>query len=108
MTTGQDPALGPTVRARRRAAWLLSPTGRLLLAVALFGLVELLAIPALIFALLIMPYRGGAPVIQTAPQLFWTIVAVAVGIPAVLSLYFFLRISRSLRRLEAPRRAEEQ
>lgn len=108
MMTGHDSSPGAGSRAARREGWLLSPTGRILLAVALFGLVELLAIPALIFTLLLMPYRDGAPVAQAAPQLFWSIIAVSVGIPAVLSLYFLLKLNRSLRRLETPKRPDER
>jgi hypothetical protein len=66
--------------------------GRLLLAALLFGLAEMFALPILVIALAVMPFRGGVPVVQAAPELFWICLLAALAIPAVCSLVFLVKM----------------
>ena len=74
-------------------------SGRLLLPALLFGLAEMFALPILVIALIVMPFRGGAPVIQAAPELFWTCLLAALAIPGVCSLVFLARMRQINARL---------
>src|SRR5687767_7554669 len=74
-------------------------SGRLLLAALLFGLAEMFALPILVLALVVMPFRGGAPVLQAAPELFWTCLLAALAIPAVCSLVFLVKMRQISARL---------
>ena len=104
-----------TPTARRTAApfrlpgsrWLLSTRGRLLLAVGLFVLAEALTLPALVAALFVLPYRGGPPAIQSAPDLVWMAVAVALGVPLVCSIFLYARLSQAVAHLPADRRPSQ-
>jgi hypothetical protein len=69
------------------------------LTAALFGLSELLSILILVVALVIMPYRGGAPAIQAEPSLFWACLAATIGIPAVSAAFLYVKLGQVLRRL---------
>lgn len=84
--------------------WLLSRRGRLVLAVGLFALAELLTLPVLVYALLLLPFRGGSPLARTSPELVWIVLAVALGVPLVCSLFLFLKLSWAVGRLPASRR----
>src|SRR4029079_2378557 len=92
---------------RRFARWSTTPSGQLLLAALLFGMAEMFALPILVMGLMVMPFRDGAPVIQAAPELFWTCLLAALAIPSVCSLVFLVKIrevSARLRRQSAPPR----
>ena len=88
--------------------WLLSPRGRVTLAVGLFALSEVLTLPVLVYALLLLPYRGGPPVVQSTPELVWIALAVAIGVPLVCSLFLYLKLSQAVGRLPAGRRPDEE
>ena len=103
--TGKSPA-GPFRPPGSR--WLLSPRGRVALAVGLFLLAEALTLPALIAALFLLPYRGGPPAVQGAPDLVWMTVAVAVGVPLACSIFLYVRLSQAVARLPADRRPDPE
>jgi len=84
--------------------WLLSRRARIVLAVGLFVLAEMLTLPVLVYALLLLPFRGGTPAVRTSPELVWIALAVAVGVPLVCSLFLYLKLSQAVRRLPASRR----
>jgi len=71
----------------------------------MFVLSEVLTLPVLVVALVGLPYRGGAPIAQSAPELFWAALAVAVGLPVVCSLFLYARLQQAVGRLPAERRA---
>jgi hypothetical protein len=83
---------------------LLSPRGQVLLALALFGLAELLTMPVVVIVLVVLPYRDGPPAIQAAPTLAWVIVAIVLGVPAVCSAYLYVQLRQAVARLPADRR----
>jgi hypothetical protein len=70
----------------------------------MFVLAEALTLPALIAALFVVPYRGGPPASQSAPELVWMAVAVAVGVPLVCSVFLYIRLLQAVARLPAERR----
>jgi hypothetical protein len=89
------------------AGWLLSPRGRLLLGGGLFVLAEVLTLPVLVYALVLLPYRGGPPAIRSAPELALACLAVAVGVPLVCSLFLLARLNQAASRLPPDRRPWE-
>lgn len=102
---GTEEAGRPVRRSRLPGSdWLLSRRGRAVLAVGLFVLAEMLTLPVLIYALLLLPFRGGPPVVRANPELVWIALAVAVGVPLVCSLFLYLKLSQAVRQLPASRR----
>jgi hypothetical protein len=84
---------------RRISRWATTPSGQLMLAALLFGLAEMFVLPVLVLGLVVLPYRGGAPVLQAAPSLFWTCLLAALAIPAICSLVLLVKMRQVSTRL---------